>query len=113
MMLTLADMFGGMEDKKLFALLVIMIVACFFVIWMILYYINEIIHTRQKERTRREIAAYVAEGSITPDDAARMLTAGSESDAIDRLVEKVTEGEVDGDEAERIIAAIKSGMKTT
>ena len=31
---------------------------------------------RAKEESRREIAAYVAEGSITPDDAIRMLEAG-------------------------------------
>ena len=31
---------------------------------------------RQREQSRREIAAYVAEGSISPDDAVRMLAAG-------------------------------------
>lgn len=31
--------------------------------------------TREKEQTKREIAAYVAEGSISPDDAARLLAA--------------------------------------
>lgn len=28
---------------------------------------------RQRELSRREIAAYVAEGSMTPDDAAKLL----------------------------------------
>lgn len=32
--------------------------------------------TKQREQSRREIAAYVAEGSISPDDAVRMLAAG-------------------------------------
>ncbi len=32
--------------------------------------------TREFEQSRREIAAYVAEGSISPDDAAKMLSAG-------------------------------------
>lgn len=32
--------------------------------------------TKQREQTRREIAAYVAEGTITPDDAAKILAAG-------------------------------------
>ena len=31
---------------------------------------------RQIEESRRELAAYVAEGSMTPDDAARLLDAG-------------------------------------
>lgn len=33
-------------------------------------------HTRQREESRREIAAYVAEGSLSPDDAVRILAAG-------------------------------------
>ena len=32
--------------------------------------------TRQRERTKREIAAYVAEGSISPQDAERIIKAG-------------------------------------
>lgn len=31
--------------------------------------------TKQREQSRRELAAYVAEGSMTPDDAERMLKA--------------------------------------
>ncbi len=38
--------------------------------------ITKIIVSRAKERTRREIAAYVAEGSIDPDKAVAMLNAG-------------------------------------
>lgn len=34
--------------------------------------------TRQTEISRREIAAYVAEGSITPEDGDRLLKAGRE-----------------------------------
>ncbi|MCA9293257.1 MAG: hypothetical protein KDA20_05530 [Phycisphaerales bacterium] len=29
---------------------------------------------KERERTRREVAAYVAEGTIAPDDAERLLT---------------------------------------
>mgnify|MGYP001250920096 CR=1 FL=1 len=32
--------------------------------------------TRATEQTRREIAAYVAEGTITPEEAERLLKAG-------------------------------------
>ncbi len=38
--------------------------------------ITKIIVSRAKERTRRDIAAYVAEGSIDPDKAVAMLNAG-------------------------------------
>ncbi|MFG0282780.1 MAG: hypothetical protein ACF8R7_00010 [Phycisphaerales bacterium JB039] len=34
------------------------------------------VSVRERERTRREIAAYVAEGSMTPEDGARLLSAG-------------------------------------
>ena len=35
--------------------------------------------TRQREQTTRELAAYVAEGSLSPEDAERLLAAGSAS----------------------------------
>ena len=30
-------------------------------------------NTRERERSRRELAAYIAEGTMTPDDAVRLL----------------------------------------
>ncbi len=38
--------------------------------------ITSVLKTRAKEATKREIAAYVAEGSINPEDAIAMLNAG-------------------------------------
>lgn len=38
--------------------------------------IRSSVRTRAKEQSRREIAAYVAEGSISPTDAERLLDAG-------------------------------------
>ena len=32
-----------------------------------------VFHKREEEQTKREIAAYVAEGSITPEDAERII----------------------------------------
>lgn len=37
--------------------------------------------TSQRERTKRELAAYVAEGSMTPDEAERILKAGPKDGA--------------------------------
>jgi len=34
--------------------------------------------TREREATRREVAAYVAEGSMTPEDGERLLRAGDD-----------------------------------
>lgn len=36
--------------------------------------------TATREESRREIAAYVAEGSMTTDDAERLLAAGGKAD---------------------------------
>lgn len=41
---------------------------------------QKVLTTRQREQTRREVAAYVAEGSMTPDDAERILRAGRKRD---------------------------------
>jgi hypothetical protein len=38
--------------------------------------ISRAIQTRHREESRREIAAYVAEGTMSPDDAFRLLEAG-------------------------------------
>ena len=38
--------------------------------------IRKVAQTKAREESRREIAAYVAEGTISPDDAAKLLAAG-------------------------------------
>jgi hypothetical protein len=37
---------------------------------------QKIVINRQRETTKREVAAYVAEGSMTPEDAERILRSG-------------------------------------
>ncbi len=50
-----------------------------FGIWIISATVHAIFKRGMYERSRREIAAYVAEGSITPEDAERLLRAESKS----------------------------------
>lgn len=38
--------------------------------------IKSILQTKAHEESRREIAAYVAEGSISPEDGAKLIEAG-------------------------------------
>src|SRR5262249_45827202 len=45
--------------------------------------------TKAREETRREIAAYVAEGTISPDDATKILSAGTLAGQIDALKQKL------------------------
>jgi len=41
--------------------------------------VTRIVRSQGRERTRREIAAYVAEGTIDPDKAIEMLKAGEKN----------------------------------
>lgn len=47
------------------------VVGCALVVWMIAS--ATVRNAREREQTRREVAAYVAEGSMTPQDAERIL----------------------------------------
>ena len=39
--------------------------------------VRKSVEVRHKEESRREIAAYVAEGTMSPDDAYKILSAGT------------------------------------
>jgi hypothetical protein len=45
---------------------------------------------RNVEKTRRELAAYVAEGSLDPDKAIALMRAGSFKDDLDSLIGRKT-----------------------
>jgi hypothetical protein len=47
---------------------------------MILKTIRRTAEIRAREESRREIAAYVAEGSMTSDDAYKLMNAGTKKD---------------------------------
>ncbi len=40
--------------------------------------LTSMLNTKEGEKTKRELAAYVAEGSMTPEDAANILKTGKE-----------------------------------
>ena len=50
------------------------------VIWIIAATIQSIIATGARERSRREIAAYIAEGSMSPEQGERLMNAGKPDD---------------------------------
>lgn len=43
---------------------------------------------QERENSRREIAAYVAEGSMTPEDGERLMRAGEKKSATEMVLEK-------------------------
>jgi len=44
-------------------------------IWIVVATISDTIKHSNQERSRREIAAYIAEGSMTPDQGERLMKA--------------------------------------
>ncbi len=60
---------------------------------------------RQTEQTKREIAAYVAEGSITPETAEKLLTAGAPENWNEHVAQMVQSGTIDSDEAAKLLKA--------
>jgi len=53
---------------------------CIAVIAILFGTLTGVAKTKEQEKTKRELAAYVAEGSMTPADAERILRADKEHD---------------------------------
>lgn len=53
----------------------ISVVALCFILSVVIKAITTIMTTHARERTRREIAAYIAEGTISPEQGERLLRA--------------------------------------
>ncbi len=75
----------GLESEQVFWLFIVVIGSTAATLWAFLEHLDlrvkartKIRQTEAREETRREIAAYVAEGSISPDDAAKLMAAGTE-----------------------------------
>ena len=67
---------GGIDDGILIPLVAIGGGLCVAVIAIVAGTVRSVSSRKQREESRREIAAYVAEGSMTPDDAERILESG-------------------------------------
>ncbi len=80
--------------------------ALLIVFWIVFSNIRKMYETRQRETTRREIAAYVAEGSITPGDARTMM--GNEtSDFEKKIADAVAWGMLSSKKAEQLMRAMR------
>lgn len=76
----LADIFDNFDSGDLKTIAVIGIGAAIAIIAILASLIKTVATTKAREATKREIAAYVAEGSIKPEDAVAMLNAGKTKD---------------------------------
>ncbi|RNC80536.1 MAG: hypothetical protein ED559_01630 [Phycisphaera sp.] len=61
---------------------------------------------RAREATKREVAAYVAEGSINPDDAVRMLVAGTGNEAREIIAKRAADGVISPKKADQLIQSL-------
>lgn len=66
----------AMQDSET-AVMIMMIIFGFLTVSVICSNWRKVSQTRALEESRREIAAYVAEGSISPADAERLIAAGT------------------------------------
>lgn len=51
--------------------------ALFMIIWTVCETIESVSKSRSRERFRREVTAYIAEGSMTPEEGEGLLKAGN------------------------------------
>jgi hypothetical protein len=75
--------------------------------WSVMKTVSEVSSKRATETTKREIAAYVAEGSIAPEDATRIINAGSRSDAEEKIMKAVAAGAIPPNKAEKLIMRLR------
>ncbi len=67
--------------------------------------------TAEREQTRREVAAYIAEGSMTAEDGRKILGDSDDpmTSARKKIAESVAEGIIDAESAKKTLKALDSG----
>lgn len=92
------------DELAFFGMIVFGVVA-----WVLIYNLRKAYETRQRERTRRDVAAYVGEGTIRPQDAALLLNTGeNQTDAI--IADAVAWGTINPEKAESLIRSMKQNQ---
>lgn len=97
----------AMEENEMKMVVVIGIIALIAVL-AVLHTVRKTTEVSEREKTRREVAAYVAEGSISPDDAARLLHTGMSEAVASELARGVTWGTVSAKRAQEMVRAIQT-----
>ncbi len=71
------DIFSRLMDSNEFIAFVAIVLGCLTgMVAIVSGAVAAVVRTRAREQTKRELAAYVAEGSIDPDKAIALLNAG-------------------------------------
>ncbi|MFI4898135.1 MAG: hypothetical protein ACIARR_09940 [Phycisphaerales bacterium JB059] len=97
----------GAADEVI-PILIITLIGAVVLTLIIFSNVRRVLETRARETTRREIAAYVAEGSIAPEDAQRLLANGS--DELEKQIgNAVAWGMISAKKAEGLLRAAREG----
>jgi hypothetical protein len=67
------------DPELLIPIIMFLIMGAVGIIGIVFGAISTMVVSKENEHSRREIAAYIAEGSMTPEDGERLLTAGQKS----------------------------------
>lgn len=113
-MLLLADIPGNVA---LFIVVMLVVIFVFVLIGKVIDGRRSVKETAEREQTRREVAAYVAEGSMTADDARKIL--GESDDAITKarkkiaesIAEDVEDGVLEPEEAQKALRALDANVQ--
>lgn len=60
--------------------LMLVLVSGVFALWIVVGSFTKMVTSAARERTKREIAAYIAEGTMSPEQGERLLKAGKRDD---------------------------------
>ena len=104
-MLMLADIESAVSDQMETIVKGGLLVLGIAIIW-ITGTIRKMSNTRQREQTKRELAAYIAEGSMSPDDAKAILLSGEGDDMRELVLKRAADGWISAKKAEQILAAM-------
>jgi len=103
-MLTGSPVVLGAISSTGLILIGMLIGAC--VIVYTIHSVRKVLEKSARERTKRELAAYVAEGTVSADDATKILASDSD-EAECMIADGVAWGTVKPEKAEKLIRAIR------
>lgn len=83
----------------------------FGIVSVIVVSVNATLRAKYREQTKREVAAYVAEGTISPQDAQAILAAGGDSEVSKSIADALAWGTIKPRDAESLLRAAQQGHK--
>ncbi|MEL6497401.1 MAG: hypothetical protein AAF937_03070 [Planctomycetota bacterium] len=104
-MMILADLESAIADEMDSIIVGGLIVLGIAVVW-VSGTLKKVSITKQRERTKRELAAYVAEGSMSPEDAKAILSVGENEDVRELVLKRAADGWITPKKAEQMLAAM-------